>query len=324
MKATSLPPTQTPTALLAFGKAVADPLRLDVLRLLKDNSFGVFELCHITTTPQSGMSHHLKILTAAGLLETKREGTSIFYRRAMLAPEDSLNELTRAFLETLDDLKLSDALEAKRREVYDERSHQSAEFFKRCAADLQENQELITSYAHYAGCVGDLIGNEKMPQSTRVLEIGAGDSPLLKLLCTHFKSVMVVDNAEPMLNKTRALAEHEQLTNVSFLLEDYERLNLDFPADLLVCNMVLHHLPSPSAFFQTAAELLAPSGRLLLVDLCPHQQDWARDICGDLWLGFEPVDLDQWAESSGFLRGQSAFLGLKNGFQIQLRIFNKH
>ena len=107
MKAASLPPTQTPTELLAFGKAVADPLRLDVLRLLKDNSFGVFELCHITTTPQSGMSHHLKILTAAGLLETKREGTSIFYRRAMLAPEDSLNELTRAFLETLDDLKLS-------------------------------------------------------------------------------------------------------------------------------------------------------------------------------------------------------------------------
>ena len=324
MKAAQSTATHAPKDLLSFGKAISDQLRLDVLRLLKDNSFGVLELCHITTTPQSGMSHHLKILTAAGLLETKREGTSIFYRRAILAPEDSLDELTRTLLETLDALPLSEQIAAKRREVYAERSHQSAEFFKRCAADLQENQELITSYAHYAGCVSDLIGNEKMSESTRVLEIGAGESPLLTLLGTRFKSVMVVDNAEPMLSKTRALAQQEKLTNVSFLLEDFERLSLDFPADLLVCNMVLHHLPSPSAFFQKAAELLGASGRLLLIDLCPHQQDWARDICGDLWLGFDPVDLDQWAKTSGFLRGQSAFLGLKNGFQIQLRIFNKH
>ena len=60
-------------ALLTLCKAFADPLRQDILRLLKHNSFGVLELCHITTTPQPGMSHHLKILTSAGLLETKRE-----------------------------------------------------------------------------------------------------------------------------------------------------------------------------------------------------------------------------------------------------------
>ena len=72
--------------LLMLCKALADPLRQDVMRLLKHDSFGVQELCHITTTPQPGMSHHLKILTSAGLLETKREGTSIFYRRALLSP----------------------------------------------------------------------------------------------------------------------------------------------------------------------------------------------------------------------------------------------
>ena len=70
MNAQPLTTQSAPAAILALSKAFADPLRLDVLRLLQNNSFGVMELCHITTTPQSGMSHHLKFLTGCGLLET--------------------------------------------------------------------------------------------------------------------------------------------------------------------------------------------------------------------------------------------------------------
>jgi len=313
-----------PATILALSKAFADPLRLDVLRLLQNNSFGVMELCHITATPQSGMSHHLKILTGSGLLETRREGTSIFYRRAMLPQNGFLSDLTRTFLETLDQTALSPELIKARQEIYDDRSQQSAEFFSRCAAQLKENQDLVASFEHYSGCVGDLIGNENLPSETRVIEIGAGESPLLTSLSQSFKSVLVVDNSDEMLNKTKARVQQEQLKNVHFMLQDYDSLTLDFPADLLVCNMVLHHLPAPAAFFQKAAGLIKPKGRLLLIDLCPHQQDWTRDICGDLWLGFEPEDLDLWAAAAGFQRGQGAFLGLKNGFQLQLRIFAAH
>jgi len=282
------------------------------------------ELCHITATPQSGMSHHLKILTGSGLLETRREGTSIFYRRAMLPQNGFLSDLTRTFLETLDQTALSPELIKARQEIYDDRSQQSAEFFSRCAAQLKENQDLVASFEHYSGCVGDLIGNENLPSETRVIEIGAGESPLLTSLSQSFKSVLVVDNSDEMLNKTKARVQQEQLKNVHFMLQDYDSLTLDFPADLLVCNMVLHHLPAPAAFFQKAAGLIKPKGKLLLIDLCPHQQDWTRDICGDLWLGFEPEDLDLWAAAAGFQRGQGAFLGLKNGFQLQLRIFAAH
>lgn len=313
-----------PATILALSKAFADPLRLDVLRLLQNNSFGVMELCHITATPQSGMSHHLKILTGSGLLETRREGTSIFYRRAMLPQNGFLSDLTRTFLETLDQTALSPELIKARQEIYDDRSQQSAEFFTRCAAQLKENQDLVASFEHYSGCVGDLIGNENLPSETRVIEIGAGESPLLTSLSQSFKSVLVVDNSDEMLNKTKARVQQEQLKNVHFMLQDYDSLTLDFPADLLVCNMVLHHLPAPAAFFQKAAGLIKPKGKLLLIDLCPHQQDWTRDICGDLWLGFEPEDLDLWAAAAGFQRGQGAFLGLKNGFQLQLRIFAAH
>ena len=61
----------------------------------------------------------------------------------------------------------------------------------------------------------------------------------------------------------------------------------------------------------------------LLVELSPHDQDWVRDTCGDLWLGFEENDLNHWAQKAGLQIGQSSFLSLRNGFQIQIRVFQK-
>ncbi|MDC1477927.1 metalloregulator ArsR/SmtB family transcription factor, partial [Pseudomonadales bacterium] len=73
-------PPLTTSGLTAFCKATADSLRLNVLRALKNESFGVMELCQIFDMAQPGMSHHLKTLLAAGLVATRREGNSIFYR----------------------------------------------------------------------------------------------------------------------------------------------------------------------------------------------------------------------------------------------------
>ena len=69
--------------LAAFLKAAGDPLRLEVLQVLGQNSFGVLELCEIMAMKQSGMSHHLKVLAQGGLVERRREGNSIYYRRSL-------------------------------------------------------------------------------------------------------------------------------------------------------------------------------------------------------------------------------------------------
>ena len=69
--------------LAALCKAGGDPLRLNVLRALANDSFGVLELAQIFAIGQSGMSHHLKVLAQAGLLATRREGNAIFYRRGL-------------------------------------------------------------------------------------------------------------------------------------------------------------------------------------------------------------------------------------------------
>ena len=87
--------------------------------------------------------------------------------------------------------------------------------------------------------------------------------------------------------------------------------------------MVLHHTPDPANIFQDLTLLLAQNGALLVTELCHHDQSWARESCGDLWLGFEPNDLSNWAVSAGLVEGESLYLAQRNGFQIQLRQFFK-
>ena len=87
--------------------------------------------------------------------------------------------------------------------------------------------------------------------------------------------------------------------------------------------MVLHHTPSPASVLQNLAEALRPGGVLLVTDLCAHDQAWVREACGDLWLGFAPEDLADWAESAGLSEGASLYLALRNGFRVQLRAFHQ-
>ena len=76
--------------------------------------------------------------------------------------------------------------------------------------------------------------------------------------------------------------------------------------------------------FDDVAKALKSNGVLLMADLCPHNQEWAKELCGDVWLGFAPEELNCMAEDAGFEKGLSSFIGLKNGFQIQLRTFLKY
>ena len=49
----------------------------------------------------------------------------------------------------------------------------------------------------------------------------------------------------------------------------------------------------------------------------------ASDACGDLWLGFAPEDVATWAVDAGLSEGESLYLALRNGFRVQLRVFQK-
>ena len=100
-------------ALAALCKASSDPLRLQVLRVLREDSFGVSELCAIFGIRQPALSHHLKVLANAGLVAARREANSIFYRRSELGQDPELEALQHSIFETVDNIQLPADIEQR-------------------------------------------------------------------------------------------------------------------------------------------------------------------------------------------------------------------
>lgn len=311
--------------LAAANKAAGDPLRLSILRLLEQGAFGVMELSLIFDTKQSGMSHHLKVLAQAGLVNAQREGNSIFYRRPLLTGSQSFNLWLQGLFRTLDAAPLAAEIVQRVSDVMAERANACAEFFARHADDFREQQDLIASYEHYATALSNILNSLKLSTDARALEIGPGEGAFLPELAKRFDTVIGIDISPDMLAKASALCDSKSLDNVTLHQGTTANLTSTHAEEFhfAVANMVMHHVPSPKTIFTDVAQLLIPGGLFLVTDLCRHEQTWAKESCGDLWLGFEPDDLTRWAAAAGLTEGQSQFSGLRNGFQIQFRLFQR-
>ncbi|MND94291.1 Biofilm growth-associated repressor [compost metagenome] len=308
--------------LAALCKAGGDPLRLNVLRVLANDSFGVLELAQIFATGQSGMSHHLKVLAQAGLVATRREGNAIFYRRALAQNERVGGTLHAALLAEVDELELPAEIGARIVEVHAQREAVSRDFFARAAEKFQAQQDLIAGLPQYRESVLALLDALGFPSGATALEVGPGDGGFLPDLARRFSRVTALDNSAAMLELARMRCNEEGLGNVELRLAD--ALNDEqAAADCVVLNMVLHHFAAPADAMKQLAQRVRPGGSLLVTELCSHNQSWAREACGDLWLGFEQDDLARWANAAGLTPGESLYIGLRNGFQIQVRHFAK-
>ncbi|PVZ15574.1 transcriptional regulator, ArsR family [Pseudomonas sp. URIL14HWK12:I9] len=308
--------------LSALAKASGDPLRLSVLRALADSSFGVLELASIFDIKQSGMSHHLKVLAQAGLVTTRREGNAIFYRRTLPAPSQLGGHLHKALLEEVDRIGLPAATLGRLASVESQRAHTRQNFYSRMEEKFRAQQDLIAGLAQYRESLLALIDKRAFSPAATALEVGPGDGEFLPDLAERFRSVSAVDNDASMLELARALCESQRLSNVKLHLADALGSEA-ITGDCVVLNMVLHHFSDPATALCRLAARVNPGGCLLITDLCSHNQDWAREACGDLWLGFEQHDLAQWATAAGLVPGDGLYVGLRNGFQIQARLFER-
>lgn len=308
--------------LAALCKAGGDPLRLTILRALANDSFGVLELAQIFAIGQSGMSHHLKVLAQAGLVATRREGNAVFYRRALPHGELLGGALHGALLAEVDELKLPTEVQTRIAAVHAQRAAASRDFFARAADKFQAQQDLIAGLPQYRDSVLALLDALGFAAGSTALEVGPGDGGFLPELACRFARVVALDNSEAMLELARQRCDNERLDNVELKLADALNDEID-AADCVVVNMVLHHFAAPAVALKQLARLVRAGGSLLITELCSHDQSWARTACGDLWLGFEQEDLARWADAAGLTPGESLYIGLKNGFQIQVRHFAK-
>ncbi|MBE9144845.1 ArsR/SmtB family transcription factor [Planktothrix mougeotii] len=68
------------SVLVARFHALSDPLRLQVINLLREQELCVCELCELLGVSQSKLSFHLKTLKEALLVQSRQEGRWIYYR----------------------------------------------------------------------------------------------------------------------------------------------------------------------------------------------------------------------------------------------------
>ncbi|WP_060510779.1 metalloregulator ArsR/SmtB family transcription factor [Pseudomonas sp. NBRC 111124] len=314
-------PQQSDT-LAALCKASGDELRLNVLRALASDSFGVLELAQIFDVGQSGMSHHLKVLAQAELVATRREGNAIFYRRALPDSQRFGGRLHTALLDEVDDLTLPEDVQARIAQVQQRRAATSQDFFLRVEEKFRAQQDLIAGLPQYRESLLALLDKLNFAPAASALEVGPGDGGFLPDLARRFAKVTALDNSPTMLELARQVCERERLSNVNLQLADALGAT-DVEADCVVLNMVLHHFSDPAVALRQLAKRVKAGGSLLVTELCSHDQGWAREACGDLWLGFEQDDLARWATAAGLAPGDSLYVGLRNGFQIQVRHFQR-
>lgn len=92
------------TDAVSFTRALGDPTRWRILRLVREDALCVCELADILGMPQSSVSSHVQIIRKAGLLESERCEKWTYFRLSAEA-----RELVEAIARTFDDTATTEA-----------------------------------------------------------------------------------------------------------------------------------------------------------------------------------------------------------------------
>jgi SAM-dependent methyltransferase len=301
---------ETPDAIAGL-RALADQTRLQVARLLAEGAFNVGEIQSVLDLGQSTVSHHLKILTEAGLVGCRKEGRLSWYAwGGELTPaQAALQSFVNAHAQPLD----ADA-RTRLREVYEARVERTRRFFDE--SGLTPVPAIGKAPAPAIDVVPELL--RLLPRVRVAVDLGTGGGRLLGPLRQRASRVIGVDQSPRMLVTAERQAAGEGWTDVELRLGTLEHLPLaDGEADAAVAHQVLHHLARPEAAVVEAHRVLRAGGRLLLADYLAHEREGMREEYADLWLGFEPVEVARWLEAAGFIEvavatfpGDDARLGM--------------
>jgi ubiquinone/menaquinone biosynthesis C-methylase UbiE len=274
-------------------RAAAEPNRLRILLLLKEEELSVAELQEILIMGQSSISTHLSQLKQAGLVEDRRTGKNSLYRLSTTSSGGDLLEelLSQARLEIPEGA--SD--HATMRRVVKKRQDKMRAFFDSMAGRLGKDYVPGKTWKSLAEAFLHL-----MPRMI-IADLGAGDGSFALLLAQSATRVIAVDSSQKMLDVGREQALRTGVANVEFRLGDMEELPIDEDAvDLVFFSQSLHHAGHPERALREAWRILRPQGRVVILDLAKHRFEEARELYADEWLGFSEAEVEAMLANSGF------------------------
>jgi SAM-dependent methyltransferase len=280
------------STILDVFKALGDEGRLRILRAVEIAELSVAEIVQALKMPQSSVSRHLKPLRDSGLLETRRDGTSVFYRRGPVFSDPSFAQLMSDKLAEIPGASRDRSAVDR---ILEQRRRASTAFFDEIAGRYGSLTQPGGGWqALAAGLAAGFAGQT-------VADIGCGEGDLTLLLARFAKRVTAVDLSAQMLRVVQERSKEAGLSRrVTVETGDLEKLPLKADVmDAVFVSQVLHHAARPARALQEAARILKPGGRLILLDLARHDQEWTRDEWADQWLGFDERELRDWLTGAG-------------------------
>ncbi len=283
--------------IVARLNALADATRGRLLFVLERHELTVSELCSVLQLPQSTVSRHLKILADEGWVAARADGASNRYQMALQELEPSGRRLWQV---VRDELAASSATarDAERvGVVLARRQSRSQEFFSSSAGQWDRlRTELFGQRTELMPLLGLL------DSGWTVGDLGCGTGHFAAMVAPFVERVVAVDGSSAMLKAARARLAGRQ--NVEIRRGELESLPIEERSlDLAVLALVLHYIAVPGEAIREAARTLKPGGRVVILDMLPHDHAEYRQTMGHVWQGFATEQLDGWLADAGLTPG---------------------
>ena len=281
--------------LISRLRAAGEHNRLRILSLLMRGELAVGELAQIMDQSQPRLSHHLKALTAAGLVERMPEGAWVFYSIPAIGPVRAFLEPIIAQIDTNEadfsrDMRRLSLVQSARREA-------ATNYFSEIADTWDTVRELHSKNELIEAQLIELAGADGYQ---RVIDIGTGTGRMLSLFAGRAERLDGIDLSHRMLTLARANLDEAGVAHSHLRQGDATNLPYaDASADLVIIHQVLHFIDEPERVLAEAGRVLNGAGRLLVVDFAPHNLEFLRAKHGHRRLGIRHETLSEWCQSAG-------------------------
>jgi ubiquinone/menaquinone biosynthesis C-methylase UbiE/DNA-binding transcriptional ArsR family regulator len=283
-----------PAAILDHLASLADTTRSRILLLLDRRELTVSELCSVLQLPQSTVSRHLKALSDSGWIASRAEGTSNLYTITRDDLDPSARRLGLLVREQVGSTKAAAQDQRRLQAILASRRTKSQEFFSSSAGQWDRlREELFGAHLHLAAFAA-LAEPEWV-----VGDLGCGTGHVSASLAPFVARVIAVDSSTAMLQAAKRRLQ--EFDNIDLRRGELEALPIDDArVEIATMMLVLHYVPEPGNALAEAARVLKPGGRILIVDMLPHDRENYRQQMGHVWLGFSDEHIRQMLQESGF------------------------
>ncbi|WP_394729716.1 ArsR/SmtB family transcription factor [Altererythrobacter sp. GH1-8] len=306
----------------AIFRALADPTRLRILRLLGTMELAVGELAQVLGQSQPRVSRHVGILCDAGLAERRREGSWVFLRSVSANETGSL--ISDGIAELLSEAELEDAEfgaqckddRKKLTAVRAARQKTAEDYFTRHASQWDELRSLHSPDGLVEQALLDLLGDQPLG---RVLDIGTGTGRMAELFAEHADHIVALDNSLEMLRVARAKLQHLPAQKVELVQGDFTSLPFNKASfDTILLHQVLHFAQEPQQALAEAARVARGGAKIAIVDFAAHGHEDLREKHAHARLGFSDTQMEELLAASGFEHSAEAVL---DGGELTVKIW---